>query len=148
MKKTITLIMTMVFIMMLSVGCSENTDSTQSLSKDTSMSKSTEEVDSDSEISYAKMIPDPKIIFKDGEMNIIDSDGGEMYCFTIKNFNEDEYKKYVSECKNMGFDDVSYETDDNGVKMFGAYSTDGVYWVQTQLMDDQITVTCNKSKNK
>ncbi|MCC8192223.1 MAG: hypothetical protein LIO41_04195 [Ruminococcus sp.] len=96
------------------------------------------------DISYAKMIPDNSI-FENGEFNIIDQDGGEMYCFSVSNYTDDEYSEYVSQCKEMGFTDISYEYE----AYFGSYSTDGEYWVQlSKESDGTLTIICNKSKNK
>lgn len=98
---------------------------------------------------FASMIPDPDKIFKNGDITITDPDGEEHYIFQITNFTEEEYDEYVSECKELGFDNITYDTKDDRGKYFGAYTQDGKYWVQTSLdsENNMIYVICQESKH-
>jgi hypothetical protein len=98
------------------------------------------------DILYAGMIPDPKTVFANGKITVTDSDGGTAYHFQVKNYTEDEYKTYISQCKELGFNKVSFETDED----FGAYSKDSKYWVQLSIDNkkDILYVICQASKNK
>ena len=103
------------------------------------------------DIKYADMIPNPEEIFKNGEISIVDKDGGSAYIFQVRGFEDAEYESYISMCKEMGFVDISYETENDGGKMFGAYTEDGQYWVEVLLGNDNgiLAVTCKEStKNK
>lgn len=143
------------------VACSTNTQTdsiTESQNKNTtventesdeSVAESEESLDSD--IKYADLIPKPEDVFKNGEVSIVDSDGGSAYIFQVRNFEDGEYESYISKCKEMGFTDVSYESENDGGKMFGAYTEDGTYWVEVLLGNDNgiLAVTCKEStKNK
>lgn len=98
----------------------------------------------ENEVSYSEMLPSNDI-FKNGEFTIIDSDGGDMYAFSVIGFTDEEFTEYVSQCKELGFDDITYDLD----SQFGAYSTDGEYWVQlSKESDGSLSIICNKSKNK
>ena len=103
------------------------------------------------DIKYADMIPNPEEIFKNGEISIVDKDGGSAYIFQVRGFEDAEYESYISMCKEMGFVDISYESENDGGKMFGAYTEDGQYWVEVLLGNDNgiLAVTCKEStKNK
>ncbi len=106
--------------------------------------KTEESVDPD--VLYAGMIPDPAAIFANGDVTITDSDGGKAYIFEVTGYNTEEYETYISQCKEMGFTDVSFETDED----FGAYSEDGRYWVQLSIDNDKdiLYVICQTSRNK
>ena len=96
------------------------------------------------EVSYVDMLPSDDI-FENGEFTIIDSDGGTMYAFYVSDYTDDEYDEYVSECKELGFNDIVYELDSR----YGAYSEDGKYWVQLcKESNGTLTIICNESKNK
>lgn len=102
-------------------------------------------------VKYADMIPSPEECFKNGEVSIIDADGGKAYILQVRNFEDEEYELYISECKEMGFTNVSYETETDGGKMFGAYTEDGKYWVEVLLGNDSgiLSITFKEStKNK
>lgn len=97
-------------------------------------------------ISYAEMIPPVEDIFKNGEIRILDSDGGDMYALHVTNFTDEEYNEYVDKCKEYGFNDISYDIKDD---RFGAYTADGDYWVQVSKDEEgTISIVCNKSKQK
>lgn len=97
------------------------------------------------DIQYSAMIPDPEVIFKNGEINITDPDGGTAYIFEASNITMDEVNTYIAECKKLGFDDVSYEVDTS----FGAYSTDGAYWVSVDYNGDKniVYILCQTSRD-
>lgn len=127
----------------------ENTESDENY--DTSESNSEAVGLLETDIKYADLIPKPEDIFKNGEISIVDSDGGSAYIFQVRNFEDGEYEDYISQCKEMGFTDVSYESENDGGKMFGAYTEDGTYWVEVLLGNDNgiLAVTCKEStKNK
>lgn len=98
-----------------------------------------------SETKYAEMIPDPESIFSDGEITIIDPDGGSAYIFEVVNFTKEEIAVYVAECKNKGFNDVAYHNDIE----FGAYVETGEYWVQLNLdtTTNHLYVVCQESND-
>lgn len=132
----------------------EETTITESVAEETvddmveEISEETEEV---TDIKYADLIPDPAIIFPNSDISIIDADGGKMYFFQVKNYEKEEYDAYVTGCKEMGFTSVSYEFETDGGKMFGAYTENGEYWVETMIGYDSeiIAVTCKTAtKNK
>lgn len=136
-------------------ACSADTKTNLSTeSKDESVieSETNNELKESSEvdIKYADLIPKPEDIFKNGDVSIIDSDGGSAYIFQVRNFEDEEYESYVSKCKEMGFTDVSYESENDGGKMFGAYTEDKQYWVEVLLGNDNgiLAVTCKKSTKK
>lgn len=98
------------------------------------------------EISYVEIIPPVEDIFKNGEIHILDSDGGDMYALHITNFTDKEYNEYVEKCKEYGFNDISYDIKDD---RFGAYTADGKFWVQVSKdKEETISIICNKSKQK
>lgn len=133
-------------------ACSSETSNdlnmrTQS-TNETTVKNETEEVP---DIKYADMIPRPEEVFKNGEVSIVDKDGGKAYIFQVRGFEDAEYETYISMCKEMGFVDISYETENEGGKMFGAYTEDRQYWVEVLLGNDTgiLAVTCKRStKNK
>ncbi|HIR04237.1 MAG TPA: hypothetical protein IAD34_09275 [Candidatus Scatovicinus merdipullorum] len=100
--------------------------------------------DNITEINYAAMMPSNSI-FKSGKFDIIDPDGGEMYAFSVTDYTDEEFTEYISQCKEIGFNDIVYELDSR----FGAYTTDGEYWIQLSKEDNgSLTIICNTSKNK
>ena len=105
---------------------------------------------SNSDIKYAEMIPDPKVIFANGDISITDGDGGKAYIFEVTGYADGEYESYISECKEMGFNDVIYETNEKRSSDFGAYTNDGKYWVEVSLDKENniIYVICQTSKKK
>lgn len=127
----------------------ENTESGESNNESEISSEAVEALETDTK--YADLIPKPEDVFKNGEVSIVDSDGGSAYIFQVRNFEDGEYESYISQCKEMGFTDVSYESENDGGKMFGAYTEDGTYWVEVLLGNDNgiLAVTCKEStKNK
>ena len=81
-----------------------------------------------------------------GDISITDGDGGTAYIFEVTGYADGEYETYILQCKERGFNDVYFETSED----FGAYSEDGVYWVQLSLDDEKgiLYVICQTSKNK
>jgi hypothetical protein len=105
---------------------------------------------SNSDIKYAEMIPDPKVIFANGDISVTDGDGGKAYIFEVTGYADGEYESYISKCKEMGFNDVTYETNEKRSSDFGAYTNNGEYWVEVSLdkEKDIIYVICQTSKKK
>lgn len=124
--------------------------STEQQSSETFSESSSGLTESETEIQYATLIPDPKEYFENGDITMVDEDGGKAYVFQIKNFQDGEYEAYVEKCKEMGFSDISYESENEGGKMFGAYTEDGMYWVEVLLGNDNgiLSVTCKESTKK
>jgi hypothetical protein len=85
-------------------------------------------------------------VFSNGNISVTDGDGGKDYIFEVTGYADGEYESYISQCKEMGFTDVSYESSEE----FGAYSEDGEYWVQLNLDEAKsiIYVICQASKHK
>lgn len=137
MKRNVLLVALLLTIVL--TGCSGNAEKTLNEN-----SEPTENVSD--EIKYADMIPVPEDIFKNGNITITDADGGKAYIFEVTGYNKEEYASYVSECKSMGFSDISYETEND----FGAYTSDGAYWVQVNLdtSKEVIYVICQTSTQK
>jgi len=105
---------------------------------------------SNSDIKYAELIPDPKSVFMNSDISITDGDGGKAYIFEVTGYADGEYESYISKCKEMGFNDVTYETNEKRSCDFGAYTKDGKYWVEVSLdkEKDIIYVICQTSKKK
>lgn len=150
--KKITRFILIAFVTIMMAGCSDSaTKASNQDSEAVSNVYSENKSESIKEVKYADMIPDPVVHFKNGEISIIDSDGGKAYIFQVRNFQDGKYEAYVAECKEMGFSDISYDSENDGGKMFGAYSEDGKYWVEVLLGNDNgiLAVTCKEStKNK
>lgn len=107
-------------------------------------------IDNNTDIKYADMIPNPESIFKNGTVTVTDEDGGKAYIFNVTNYSDGEFESFVSGCKEKGFTDISYETSHEKGADFGAYSSDGKYWVQVNLDSENkiIYVICQTSKKK
>lgn len=60
--------------------------------------------------SYYELILDLKSVFTNGNISIIDGDGGTTYIFEVTCYSDDEYKSYIYKCKKKGFNDISYDT--------------------------------------
>lgn len=132
-----------IVLMLTFCGCSNSNNSVNNNESSANNSLLTNNSD---EISYAKMLPPIEEIFKNGEIQVLDSDGGNAYILWVTNFTDDEYSEYVEQCKEYGFNDVSYEIKG---ERFGAYTSDGKYWVQLS-KDPQgtISIIAQKAKNK
>jgi len=137
--KLIALLLIFVLVLPIFIACDKTDDSSSA-----GIQKEATEPD----IKYADLIPNPNTIFSNGNITITDPDGGTAYKFQVTNFTIDEYTIYVSECKNMGFNDVSYENSHDDWSAFGAYTSDKKYWVQVNLDSDNIIyVICQTSNN-
>lgn len=121
-----------------SVGTTEEQDSSTSDTKTES---------SEDEIHYADLLPVTTDYFKNGEISIIDPDGGTAYSFRVANYQDGEYEEYIEACKSNGFDDVTYEGENDGGKMFYAYSGDGKYYLQVMLgyQIEAVDIICKES---
>lgn len=114
------------------------------------ISSNSTESKEETKVKYAEIIPKPEEYFKQGDITVVDEDGGKAYIFQVRNFQDGEYEAYVAKCKEMGFSDISYESENDGGKMFGAYTEDGTYWVEVLLGNDNgiLAVTCKESTKK
>lgn len=152
---------TVIFLLGITIftmsACGNNTQTVENNStevtedKNNSTSEPKTEVDKKADIRYADLLPSTSDYFKNGKTNVIDQDGGTSYVFQITNYQDGEYESYVEACKNMGFDDVTYDGENDGGKMFYAYSNDGKYYLQVSLgyQIEAIDVICKEStKNK
>lgn len=160
MKKKV--LVAMMATTLLLAGCSSNTTNSEvkdeptkveaQEDKDKASEVESEEPASETEttddVKFADMIPDPKDIFANGQIYINDLDGGKSYFFQVENYTEDEYDAYVQGCKDMGFTKIQYESENDGGKMFGAYTEDEKYWVEVLLGNktNLISVTCKFGK--
>lgn len=148
MKKIFVLIIAATMVLTIT-ACSSETPTDSEISSQL-VTEGTINIESEeaSDIKYADMIPNPEEVFKNGKISIIDKDGGSAYIFQVRGFEEAEYETYISMCKEMGFVDVSYETENDGGKMFGAYTEDRQYWVEVLLGNTNgiLAVTCKESK--
>lgn len=158
MKKNI--IIALMATTLLLAGCSSNT--TNSWVKDeptkveaqedkASEGESEEpasETETTDDVKFADMIPDPKDIFANGEISVVDQDGGKQYLFQVTNYTEDEVNTYIEGCKEMGFSEIKYDDTNDGGRMFGAYTEDGKYWVEVLMGNDSkiVAVTCKISR--
>jgi hypothetical protein len=111
---------------------------------ETTASLAESESDTELDICYADLLPVTKDYFKNGEVMDIVPDGGEQYVFRITGYQDGEYEAYVEACKDLGFDDVTYEGENQGGKMFFANSNDGKYYLEVMLgyQIEAIDVTC------
>lgn len=99
-------------------------------------------------VSYAAMLPDPFDIFQNGSITIDDSDGGDYYIFSVTDYTADEFNFFVQSLKNLGWTDSVYDVED----AYGAYSSDGNYWIEISIGQNQgvdtVYVVCNRRKNE
>lgn len=119
MKKTI-LITILTILASALIACSKK-DVTQN-----AVNGNTQESLNANNVSYIDMIPNLESIFKDGEFELVDGDGGSAYIVYISNYNYGEFAKLVTECKDMGWLDVAYDSEND----FGAYKDDKSFWLQ------------------
>ena len=115
MKKFLTVLLTL-SIALTFVACSNEESGTPT------------KTESATEISFRDMLPPINDYFKNGEMTTIDSDGGKMYCVSIKNVTTEEYNAYKDACKNGNFSKVTYEFETN----YEARTSDEKYYVSLQ----------------
>lgn len=151
MKKLVMVFLTGITMLAITAcGGKETTAVEDSLSafESTEVSSEAESTDnSEDDIHYADLLPLTEDYFKNGEVTIIDQDGGKAYTFRITNYQDGEYESYVEACKSGNFPDVSYEGENEGGKMFYAYSSDGQYYLQVMLGNqiEAIDITCKMS---
>lgn len=130
MKRTLKTLMILVMAMLLMTGCGNDKSEESNLTSDANTDINTTVSESEDNIKYADLLPVTEDYFKNGEVTIIEPDGGSQYYFRVTNFTDDEYEAYVEACKAAGFDDVHYEGDigtDN--KMYLAYALDRKYYL-------------------
>ncbi len=130
MKRTLKTLMILVMAMLLMTGCGNDKSEESNVTSDANTDINATVSESEDDIKYADLLPVTDDYFKNGEVAIIDPDGGSQYYFRVTNFTDDEYEAYVEACKADGFDDVHYEGDigtDN--KMYLAYALDRKYYL-------------------
>lgn len=130
MKRTLKTLMILVMAMLLMTGCGSGKSEESNVISDANTDINATVSESEDDIKYADLLPVTEDYFKNGEVTIIEPDGGSQYYFRVTNFTDDEYEAYVEACKAAGFDDVHYEGDigtDN--KMYLAYALDRKYYL-------------------
>lgn len=130
MKRTLKTLMILVMAMLLMTGCGNDKSEESNVTSDANTDINATVSESEDDIKYADLLPVTEDYFKNGDVAIIDQDGGSQYYFRVTNFTDDEYEAYVEACKAAGFDDVHYEGDigtDN--KMYLAYALDQKYYL-------------------
>ena len=130
MKRTLKTLMILVMAMLLMTGCGNDKSEESNVTSDENTDINATVSESEDDIKYADLLPVTEDYFKNGDVAIINPDGGSQYYFRVTNFTDDEYEAYVEACKAAGFDDVHYEGDigtDN--KMYLAYALDQKYYL-------------------
>jgi len=116
--------------MLLMTGCGSDKSEESNVTSDANTDINSTVSESEDDIKYSDLLPVTEDYFKNGEVAIIEPDGGSQYYFRVTNFTDDEYEAYVEACKAAGFDDVHYEgdigTDD---KMYLAYALNRKYYL-------------------
>lgn len=116
-------------------GCSANQSETKEEVKETKPNAT---------FKYAKLLPDLEKEYPDATIDIYDQDGGKAYIFKINGLSKDDFYDYVYKCKELGFIEVAYETENS----FGSYYEGGAYWVEAGYYNDgSIKIICQTSKN-
>ena len=122
--------MILVMAMLLMTGCRSDKSEESNVTSDANTDINSTVSESEDDIKYSDLLPVTEDYFKNGEVAIIEPDGGSQYYFRVTNFTDDEYEAYVEACKAAGFDDVHYEgdigTDD---KMYLAYALNRKYYL-------------------
>ena len=130
MKRTLKTLMILVMTMLLMTGCGSDKSEESNVTSDANTDINDTVSESEDDIKYSDLLPVTEDYFKNGEVAIIEPDGGSQYYFRVTNFTDDEYEAYVEACKAAGFDDVHYEgdigTDD---KMYLAYALNRKYYL-------------------
>ncbi|UMZ01222.1 hypothetical protein H8S51_005795 [Roseburia rectibacter] len=130
MKRTLKTLMILVMAMLLMTGCGSDKSEESNVTSDANTDINSTVSESEDDIKYSDLLPVTEDYFKNGEVAIIEPDGGSQYYFRVTNFTDDEYEAYVEACKAAGFDDVHYEgdigTDD---KMYLAYALNRKYYL-------------------
>jgi hypothetical protein len=90
------------------------------------------------------MAPKPEETFKDGKISVLVHDSKETYAFRINDIKYDEYDTYVRASKDAGFSNIHYEGENDGGKMFMAYTEDEDYYLEAFLgyEIDAVDVSC------
>lgn len=141
--KRIVVVFFVLLIICSAFGCSTE-ENTEPKNNETSAYDKT----STNEIKYADLIPDPKSVFKNGTISIIDPDGGKAYSFRVTGYKDGEFDSYISTCKDMGFINIENESENDGGKMFMAYTNDKEYYIRVFLGNEieAIDISCKKSR--
>lgn len=89
----------------------------------------------------ADEIPDPYMSFPTGKFSK-DVKNDSYYILKVEDFSEKQLDRYLSACKNYGFNDIGY-----GI---GAYTSEMDYWTQIQVTDkhDILYIITQKMEDK
>lgn len=147
----------------LCAGCSGVKNESSSLSEIVSSSTSEAISSEPDDISYEEILPKWADFFPDGELNVIDGDGGTAYSIQVKNVTEEQAKGYVEECRNLDFkhgpktwntdgmsdflensdaeDTGAYEWSSDGRWHYEAYSGDKLYVLIIDMHTDEAYIS-------
>ncbi len=142
--RTLSLVLLVLLLSLVFVACDKTT--TDFVENDAAVNADV----SNDDVSFVNMLPDYDQFFENGEVTVIDSDGGDMYCISIKNITKEEYNAYKTECENGTFSVITF----NGDTTFKArdekeeYYVSLQYWVESETDDSQnsINITCGVVK--
>lgn len=95
---------------------------------------------------YESLLPSKEEIFPDGIFTVIDEDDGGSFIYTVENWTDTQFREFVDGCKELGFTDISFDT----VHAYGAYTVDGIYFVQLDVDESSGTlyIICQTSKHE
>lgn len=150
MKKIIVLFIAIVTCMSL-VGCSGEKEAKESPKKE---EVKKEEVQQETEehnyMFWVNTIPDPYAVFPDKKVSTIYTEPG---CyFTVEDYADGDFEKYVDAAMDMGFNQVSYRGEnDTGDKMFYSYSEDGKYYMNVTYFGGDINrldIFCSDAEDR
>lgn len=130
-------------------GCGNGEGSQKEQSAQSPSASATDSESSEGDVSYVAMLPSIEETFPDGEVTVIDSDGGSGYCVQVTGYKDGEYDKYIAGCKSKGFTDVRFDINEDSNSSFEARTEDGKYYVSLQLLKDErqvLTITCGTRK--
>lgn len=133
----------MVGIMMILAGCEQTAPAKTDGSFESSVIVSESSTEKDFVID--DLIPDPAGIFSTDEISHVKTK--TMVNYEVTKYADSEYSAYVKACKDLDWSDVSFETDYDKGKDFGAYNSDKSYYIQVS-MDKQksvIYINCHKT---
>lgn len=142
MRKVILILLTIASIMLLTVGCSNQTTADPN-SKGTEASYNKSSITTD--VKYEDLIPDPSEFFSEKASTV----SNDAQCwYQIKNCTVENFDNYVSECKTMGFTNIHNESDNGTLKLFFAYDIDNKYYLEASLDHSSSQVNINVSPVK
>lgn len=89
-----------------------------------------------------EVIPNIKEVFIDGELNVVDDPNGTRYNVYVKPYTRDQWIEFVNQAKEMGYNDIYWDSTWEGEEIFGATyisedDENGKYWLYTDINYDQ-----------